>query len=46
VLEKKFQDSVAAHFSERQTEAILALFSRKDFGAVPVTEFMAALVAN
>jgi 2-methylcitrate dehydratase len=46
VLVKKFEDSVAAHFSERQTESIKALFARKDFDALPVTEFMAALVAN
>ena len=46
VLVKKFEDSVAAHFSERQTEAIKALFARKDFDSIPVTEFMATLVAN
>ena len=46
VLVKKFEDSVAAHFSERQTESIKALFARKDFDAIPVTEFMASLVAN
>jgi hypothetical protein len=37
---------VAAHFSERQTTSIKALFARKDFDAIPVTEFMASLVAN
>jgi 2-methylcitrate dehydratase len=46
VLVKKFEDSVAAHFSAKQTEAIRALFMRKDFDKVPVTEFMATLVAN
>jgi hypothetical protein len=46
VLVKKFQDSVAAHFSERQRDAIEALFARKDFDRIPVVEFMAALVAN
>src|SRR5690242_61854 len=46
VLVKKFQDSVAAHFSERQRESIEALFARKDFDKIPVVEFMAALVAN
>jgi 2-methylcitrate dehydratase len=46
VLVKKFEDSVAAQFSERQTESIKSLFARKDFGAIPVTEFMASLVAN
>jgi 2-methylcitrate dehydratase len=46
VLVQKFEASVAAHFPERQTEAIKALFARKDFGSVPLNEFMAALVAN
>src|SRR3954471_23099948 len=46
VLVKKFEDSVAAHFLERQTESIKALFARKDFDSIPVTEFMASLVAN
>ena len=46
VLVQKFEASVAAHFPERQTEAIKTMFARKDFGAVPLNEFMAALVAN
>ena len=33
-------------FRRRQTEAIKALFARKDLDAMPVNEFMAALVAN
>jgi len=46
VLVRKFEDSVAAHFPEKQAEAIKALFARKDFENLPVTEFMAQLVAN
>ena len=46
VLVQKFEASVAAHFPERQTEAIKALFARQDFDAIPVNEFMAAFVAN
>ena len=33
-------------FRAKQTEAIKALFARQDLDAVPVNEFMAALVAN
>jgi 2-methylcitrate dehydratase len=46
VLVRKFQDSVAAHFTAKQVDAIQALFARKDFDKVPINEFMAALVAN
>src|SRR5436190_19361037 len=46
LLVQKFEASVAAHFPARQTEAIKAVFGRKDFDAMPVNEFMAALVAN
>ena len=46
VLVEKFRSSVAAHFPERQAEAIRTLFERKDFDSLPVNEFMAALVAN
>ncbi|HEX6636553.1 MAG TPA: 2-methylcitrate dehydratase, partial [Steroidobacteraceae bacterium] len=46
VLVKKFQDSVRAHFPARQSEAIEALFARRDFESLAVNEFMAALVAN
>jgi len=46
VLVRKFEDSVAAHFPAKQTDSIKALFARKDFAAMPVNEFMAALVAN
>ena len=46
LLVQKFEASVAAHFPAKQTEAIKAVFARKDFDAMPVNEFMAALVAN
>jgi 2-methylcitrate dehydratase len=46
VLVQKFEASVAAHFPEKQAEAIKALFARPDFDSIPVNEFMAALVAN
>src|SRR6185369_15463165 len=46
VLVEKFEDSVRAHFPERQALAIEALFKRTDFDALTVNEFMAALVAN
>jgi 2-methylcitrate dehydratase len=46
LLVEKFETSVAAHFPERQTEAIKAIFARKDFDGMPVNEFMAAFVAN
>ena len=46
LLVQKFESSVAAHFPARQTEAIKALFARQDLDAVPVNEFMAALIAN
>ena len=44
-LVKKFQDSVAAHFAPKQTEAIMAMFAnRKNLAAMPVSEFAAKLV--
>jgi 2-methylcitrate dehydratase len=46
VLVQKFESSVAAHFPPKQTDAIKALFARKDLDSLPVNEFMAALVAN
>ena len=46
LLVQKFEASVAAHFPERQTETIKALFARTDFESIPVNEFMAQLVAN
>ena len=46
VLVQKFEASVAAHFPEKQSESIKALFARKDFDAMTVNEFMAQLVAN
>src|SRR5215510_713116 len=45
VLVQKFEASVAAHFPGKQTEAIKAVFARQDLDAMPVNEFMAALVA-
>ncbi|HEX7011861.1 MAG TPA: bifunctional 2-methylcitrate dehydratase/aconitate hydratase [Steroidobacteraceae bacterium] len=45
VLRRKFEQSVAAHFSAKQTEAILALFAdRTRLEQMPVQELMAALV--
>ncbi len=45
VLVKKFEASVAAHFSPRQTEAIKAMFEdRAALSALPVSEFAARLV--
>jgi 2-methylcitrate dehydratase len=46
VLVQKFEASVAAHFPAKQTDAIKAMFARADLEALPVNEFMAALVAN
>jgi 2-methylcitrate dehydratase len=47
VLVKKFEASVAAHFSAKQTEAIRALFAdRSKLEQTPVSEFMAVLVKN
>jgi 2-methylcitrate dehydratase len=46
LLVEKFNASVAAHFSERQAEAIKAMFARRDFDSMTVNEFMAQLVAN
>jgi len=46
VLVQKFEASVAAHFPPKQTDAIKALFARKDLDSLPVNEFMAAMVAN
>jgi 2-methylcitrate dehydratase len=45
VLVKKFEASVAAHFSPRQTESITAMFKdRAALAAMPVSEFVARLV--
>ncbi len=45
VLVKKFEDSVAAHFSPRQTESIKAMFADSGvLAAMPVSEFVARLV--
>jgi 2-methylcitrate dehydratase len=45
VLVKKFEASVAAHFSPRQTESIKAMFAdRRALAAMPVSEFAARLV--
>ncbi|TLY76798.1 MAG: bifunctional 2-methylcitrate dehydratase/aconitate hydratase [Gammaproteobacteria bacterium] len=47
VLVKKFETSVDAYFSPRQAERIKALFADSDrLDALPVNEFMAALVTN
>jgi len=45
VLVKKFEASVAAHFSPAQTESIKAMFVDRDaLAAMPVSEFVAKLV--
>jgi 2-methylcitrate dehydratase len=45
VLVKKFDASVAAHFSPKQTESIKAMFAdRGALAAMPVSEFIAKLV--
>jgi 2-methylcitrate dehydratase len=45
VLVKKFEASIAAHFSPRQTESIKALFADRDaLAAMPVSDFVARLV--
>jgi hypothetical protein len=42
---KKFETSVAAHFSPKQTESIKAMFAdRGALAAMPVNEFVAKLV--
>jgi 2-methylcitrate dehydratase len=47
VLVKKFEASVAAHFSPKQTESIKALFAdRAKLEQLPVQEFVAGLVKN
>jgi 2-methylcitrate dehydratase len=47
VLRKKFETSVAAHFSAKQTDAIRELFADRDrLERMPVQEFVAALVKN
>src|SRR5271163_2396319 len=44
-LVKKFEASVAAHFSPKQTESIQAMFAdRNALAAMPVSEFVARLV--
>ena len=45
VLVKKFEASVAAHFSPKQAESIQAMFAdRNALAAMPVSEFVARLV--
>ncbi len=45
VLLRKFEASVAAHFGPKQSESIVAMFTdRRALGAMPVSEFVAALV--
>src|SRR6202163_4068000 len=45
MLVKKFEASVAAHFSPRQAESIKAMFADpRALGAMPVSEFVAGLV--
>jgi 2-methylcitrate dehydratase len=47
VLVKKFEASVAAHFSPKQTDSIKALFAdRTRLEQMPVQEFVAGLVKN
>ena len=47
ILVRKFEVSVAAHFSPKQTERVKALFGdARRLDAMPVTEFVAALVTN
>jgi 2-methylcitrate dehydratase len=47
VLVKKFEASVAAHFSPKQTESVKALFAdRAKLEQMPVQEFVAGLVKN
>jgi 2-methylcitrate dehydratase len=45
ILVKKFEASVAAHFSARQTESIKAMFMNPAaLGSMPVSEFVAGLI--
>ena len=47
VLVKKFEASVAAHFSPKQTQLILSTFQDvAKLDAMPVNELMATLVTN
>lgn len=47
VLQKKFEASVAAHFSPKQSEAVKALFAdRVKLEQMPVNEFVSGLVKN
>ena len=47
VLVRKFEASVDAHFSGKQAEKIKTLFGKRaELDAMPVNEFMAALVTN
>jgi 2-methylcitrate dehydratase len=47
VLVKKFETSVAAHFTPKQTDAIKALFAnRARLEQMPVSEFVACMVKN
>ena len=44
VLVKKFEASVAGHFSAKQTESIKAMFTDQRLAAMPVGDFVAKLV--
>jgi 2-methylcitrate dehydratase len=45
VLVKKFESSVAAHFSGKQSESIKAMFAdHKALASMPVSDFLAKLV--
>jgi 2-methylcitrate dehydratase len=46
VLVKKFESSVAAHFSAQQSSAICRLFASRDFDQLPVHELMGQLVRS
>ena len=47
VLVRKFESSVAAHFSPKQAESIKVLFAdRSRLQQMPVQEFVAGLVKN
>jgi 2-methylcitrate dehydratase len=47
ILVKKFESSVAAHFTAKQTESIKALFANRErLEQLPVHEFVAGLVKN
>jgi hypothetical protein len=47
VLKQKFETSVAAHFSPKQTESIKALFAdRSKLEQMSVNEFVSGIVKN